>query len=441
MLDNLISCRPKKLYGIFSMLIIGATTTILFLNQYRPALKKSVKIGVIGDLLFHRENQIQAFSQRSYKSIWNSIQGHFGNFDILYANYEGLSANVISLPNGSCAEVAAQAELEYGPVFRSWEIAGKHSKLNIFNYHSMLARDLKASGFDIVSIANNHILDLCEIGLMKTMDNLIDARLPFIGGKHHIDHGWFEIIWVGVHKIAWIACTETMNQKYPTESVLYCDNPEFLNLVSSLSEWYTVVACVHGGSANSYGPTRSFQEIVFNTLKNGAVLVLGNHPHVSQPVEVFRVNNRRTAVLWSAGNFISHQGFGIKDDRNISYNKPDLRKRSSGILNFQLKPYGGGLQFDCFDYVPTCVECTEVNGVDEYFVRHVENADCESEGRWLENVWGKWGECQSPEENINLESRWGSMMDIHEPPTPKLLGEGKCLRDLNVFNYNTRIFE
>ena len=87
------------------------------------------------------------------------------------------------------------------------------------------------------------------------------------------------------------------------------------------------------------------------------------------------------------------------------------------------------------------MECTEVNGVDEYFVRHVENADCESEGRWLENVWGKWGECQTLEENTNLESRWGTMMDIHEPPNPKLLGKGKCLRDLNVFNYKTRIFE
>ena len=121
MLDNLFSYRPKKLYGIFCILIVGATcmqdtfarathsratigylvyngatTTILFLNQFRPALKKSVKIGVIGDLLFHRENQIQALSQRSYKSIWNSIQGHFGNFDVLYANYEGLSANVVS---------------------------------------------------------------------------------------------------------------------------------------------------------------------------------------------------------------------------------------------------------------------------------------------------------------------------------------------------------
>ena len=404
-----------------------------------------IKIGAIGDVLLHKENQQQAFSRGNYKAIWKDVVHHFREFDILYANFEGVSANVIRLPNGSLSLVN-ESKPEYGTVFRSWEFGP--NKPNVFNYHSSLVRDLKQSGVDIVSIANNHILDLGDIGMSQTMKVLDDFELPYIGGKRHSSQDWYKIISIGNHKTAWIACTDLINYNVRAEKckqnrniyTLCCENTVFLKLVSTLSRSYPVIATIHGGKEDSYSPSDEFQNLVFKTLEAGAILIIGNHPHASQPIEVYKVHKRRTAVVWSVGNFISHQGYGIK----YQFQR-DIRKRSSGILTFQLKPIANGWDFDCFDYVPTCVECREVQGVDEYFVRDVRKADCENEGRWLKNVWGDWGNCRILEENKQLKSKysfqhWFSPF-VHKSNLSKPYGKGKCTRDINVFNYTSTTFE
>ena len=435
---------PKKRF--IALCGSGLAVIIFFLFHFQTKLvqqKKSViKIGVIGDLLFHKENQIQAFSKGSYKAIWNDVAHHFQEFDIVFANYEGLSANVMRFSNGSCS-VVNESKPEYGHIFRSWEIyTNKPNTLNIFNYHTMLPSDLKHSGIRLVSIANNHILDLCNVGLIQTMKVLMDAKLPFIGGRMDLSEEWYKVITIQGYDIAWIGCTVFTNNHYETNNLLYCNNSIFFKLISKLSRLYEVVVAIHGGKEKSYGPTKRLQRLVFNTLEGGAILVICNHPHVAQPIEVFKIRNRRTAVIWSVGNFISHQGYGVHVK---AYNKhrllvPEVRTRASGILKFQLKPFENRLEFDCFDYVPTCVECTEIKGINEYFVRDVRKADCENEGRWLRNVWGDWGVCRALEENLKLESQWGDMKSVIGPAS-KFQGEGKCLRDVNVFNYTSRTFE
>ena len=428
---------------------LGIFFGILLVLQFKQGQATNIdviKIGAIGDVLFHKENQQQAFSRGSYKSIWKDVVNHFREFDILYANFEGVSANVIRFPNGSCSLVN-KSKPEYGTVFRSWEFVSNGP--NVFNYHSSLVQDLKQSGIDVVSVANNHIRDLCDIGMSQTLKVLDDFELPYIGGKINSSQEWYKILSTGNHKTAWIACTALMN--YNTKSynnemckdqrmVLCCDNPIFLNLVSTLSRSYPVIATIHGGKTNSYSPSEELQNLVFKTLEAGAILIIGNHPHVSQPIEVYKVHNRRTAVVWSVGNFISHQGYSVRN----KYQR-DIRKRSSGILTFQLKPFRNGWEFDCFDYVPICVECREIQGVDEYFVRDVRKADCKNEGRWLKNVWGDWGSCRILKENQRLESKyafqhWFSHF-VNKQYHSKPQGKGKCMRDENVFNYTSNTFE
>ena len=438
----------------FGCIILKIYQSVRIINEVDTE-KDYITIGVVGDLLFHKRNQIQAFSRGSYKSIWEGVTHHFGKFDILLANYEGLSAKVERHSNETCSEVVGDAaeRKEYGGVYRSWEFS-ESGRVNVFNYHPILGRDLKESGFSLVSIANNHILDLCDIGLQQTMDILTEIGLPFIGAGRNLNNkGWYHITKHGNYKIAWVACTMTTNQIHETTSLLYCNYPIFPALISLLSRTYTVIAVVHGGKEYSYTPSKSLQNTVFSAVRSGAVLVLGNHAHTAQPIEVFRVHNRRAAVIWSIGNFISHQGFGVFDDLPYNYNNPDVRKRSSGILEFRLKPFRSELnddsstadllEFGCFDYVPTCVVCQDKGGgVVEYYVEEVgDSGKCEVEGRWLRNVWGEWGECRGLEERHELVSKWSEDFGKIKPQKMKRRGEGMCLKDDNVFNYDTRQFE
>jgi poly-gamma-glutamate capsule biosynthesis protein CapA/YwtB (metallophosphatase superfamily) len=42
-------------------------------------------------------------------------------------------------------------------------------------------------------------------------------------------------------------------------------------------------------------------------LTAGADIILGSHPHVIQPMEIIKVDGRDKFVIYSMGNFISHQ--------------------------------------------------------------------------------------------------------------------------------------
>jgi poly-gamma-glutamate synthesis protein (capsule biosynthesis protein) len=42
-------------------------------------------------------------------------------------------------------------------------------------------------------------------------------------------------------------------------------------------------------------------------LESGADIVIGTHPHVLQPVDIFRTGERAKLVAWSLGNFVSYQ--------------------------------------------------------------------------------------------------------------------------------------
>ena len=121
-----------------------------------------ISISAIGDILFHRELQESSFrNPKGYLSLWESLIPYLNQSDITYANYEGPSAPVKLYQNGTCVLLEVSPEMNYGEIYRSWEFDKMGIMGNVFNFHESLAKDVKESGIDVVSLANNHILDMC----------------------------------------------------------------------------------------------------------------------------------------------------------------------------------------------------------------------------------------------------------------------------------------
>jgi poly-gamma-glutamate synthesis protein (capsule biosynthesis protein) len=77
-------------------------------------------------------------------------------------------------------------------------------------------------------------------------------------------------------------------------------------------------------------------------LEAGATVIVGHHPHVLQPVETYRTQDGRNAVIfYSLGNFLSNQSRtyvdGLMPDKN-----GDPRDSLIGLFSAVRKDYGPG---------------------------------------------------------------------------------------------------
>lgn len=263
-----------------------------------------VTIAAVGDVLIHRELQKQAMrSPERFEVLWPGVADLLAAADITYANLEGPTAYGIT----------RQGEVVDDPGFRfDNKVYSGYAK---FNYHPHLVEDLVQTGIDIVSTANNHALDRESLGVDRTLDALDKAKLRHSGTRRKgTKEPWHTVTEAKGLRIAWLACTERVNfGKDDFDQVLRCfDRKDTVrDLVAKLgrkSGIDAVIVTPHWGKEYSREAGEKQIEHAKKWLDAGAVAVIGAHPHVLQPWEkVTTADGREAFVLYSLGNFASHQ--------------------------------------------------------------------------------------------------------------------------------------
>jgi poly-gamma-glutamate synthesis protein (capsule biosynthesis protein) len=77
---------------------------------------------------------------------------------------------------------------------------------------------------------------------------------------------------------------------------------------AAAAEHDAVVVSLHWGDEYTTQPRPADVELAHALCDAGALVVIGHHPHVLQPVEVYRRPDGNSAVIaYSLGNFISNQ--------------------------------------------------------------------------------------------------------------------------------------
>ena len=143
--------------------------------------------------------------------------------------------------------------MTYGPHYHSWDYTLQGDDISDwFNYHPRLAQELKESGLDIVSTANNHAFDTCAAGVDDTITSLDTGGIKHFGTVRQGDKNaqWWEVTETRVqshdgvkqtYTIAWVACTASINGDQKAEQthvyrkqVMLCDSSEFYSTISYL---------------------------------------------------------------------------------------------------------------------------------------------------------------------------------------------------------------
>ncbi|MCB9703675.1 MAG: CapA family protein [Myxococcales bacterium] len=280
---------------------------------------ETVTIAAVGDILLHHELQIQAFAAADrHRNIWRSIEDLLGRADITYGNLEGPMASGV---DRSGALVDDPGEVFDRVVYTAYPR---------FNFHPSVAVDLKKSGFDVVSTANNHALDRQAIGVDRTIEALAAAKLAFTGThtRAEPDAPWHAVIRRRGLAIAFLACTDLLNVRPDSEGqVLRCKGKAFEGMIRKLAGQKGIDAVIvtpHWGKEYEATPRPAQVELAHRWAEAGATAILGSHPHVLQPWERYTAEDGREVLIhYSLGNFASHQ--------------PELPKRSTILLYLGLR--------------------------------------------------------------------------------------------------------
>jgi len=183
-----------------------------------------------------------------------------------------------------------------------------------FNSPVDLTYDLADAGFDIINLANNHMLDKGALGLKESFENWKARDLTVIGCWEEQESGKY-ITYYDKNdiRIAFVSYTYGTNlNEDPARFGLFASYLRQADLEGEIAEAKAnadfVIVSVHWGEEGSLVPNAEQKSYAQKMADAGADVILGHHPHVLQPIEELgRADGGTTLCVYSLGNFVHEQ--------------------------------------------------------------------------------------------------------------------------------------
>ncbi len=259
----------------------------------------------------------------------------------------------------------------------------EYSGYPAFNTPAEYLKNIKDAGFDVVTTANNHTLDTDEEGVFSTIDAIENAGLDYVGT--HKDDGE-RILYKDVNgiKVAILSYTYGCNGKVDlltvreeVDSVNYIHDDLIKEDIKEAKDNGAdfVIVYPHWEIEYESYPIQETVERGHKMIDWGADLVIGNHPHVVQPVEKYTTDDGREGLIaYALGNFVSMQSlesFGdarveqsLSIDLNIELDDKTGKKKISEI---KYNPLWVGTTYDEYGASVKTYKCEDfLEGGDKY---------------------------------------------------------------------------
>lgn len=258
-----------------------------------------VRLAVVGDVLIHQALAVRGYA-RGFDRLWGAAVPLLRAADLAIANLEGPVAPGLAAGGRSVADP--------GPVFDGVV----HTDYPAFNYDPVLLADLRRAGVDVVTTANNHILDRGPAGIEATLDALAAAQMEQVGATHRGTDHWQALrLRTRIGRLSLVACTFSANGiPDPHRQVPRCydDRAGLLALVRAESTAGAgVLVLPHWGQEYATAPDAAQRRLARDLAAAGAMAVIGTHPHVPQPWATLDGPAGRVPVVYSTGNFVAAQ--------------------------------------------------------------------------------------------------------------------------------------
>lgn len=273
----------KKIFLIFIIILCSAMLFLLTRkseDQPRESLEANIPEEVVKT---EKTASITFFGDMMLDRRVYNLTKESGEWSYPFLNIEEIfslsDANIVNLE---------------GPITTFESEAAKTNGMR-FTINPLFVSELKKR-FSALSLANNHTLDFGEEGLRQTKRNLSEKNIIFFGDYNNRGDNTSAVLIVNGIKFGLIGYHALTGENI---------NNIFLDIkkLKEITDFVIVVS--HWG--NEYEPNYSkYQEAdAHYFIDAGADAVIGGHPHVIQPIEIYKGK----AIFYSLGNFIFDQYF------------------------------------------------------------------------------------------------------------------------------------
>ncbi len=249
---------------------------------------KPIVLMAVGDIMLDRavKYMIDKYGQGDFNFVFENIKDELSKADILFGNLEG---------------PISSRGLRVGSIYS-------------FRFSPTSTLALKNIGFDVVSIANNHMLDYQAVALQDTMVNLQKAGIDYVGaGNNETEAFSLKVKEIQGTKIGFLAFENlgpvSWKAGIDKTGMAWIGWDDFNKIkeiiIQSKKQVDILAVSLHAGVEYQGLPDdfqKAFDKMVIDA---GADLVLGHHPHVIEPLEKYS----NGWIVYSLGNFIFDQYF------------------------------------------------------------------------------------------------------------------------------------
>ena len=167
------------------------------------------------------------------------------------------------------------------------------------------------AGFDILSEANNHVFDYGREAMEDTFLRLKSSGIDYVGAGFNEKEAYSPIIKEirGV-RIAFLAYTNLGSEFWKATNersgIAWLEEQRMKEEIKKAKDLADIVIVSFHYGEEYFSEPVPFQISISKTaIDSGADLIIGHHPHVTQPIERYK----DAYIAYSLGNFVFDQAF------------------------------------------------------------------------------------------------------------------------------------
>ena len=323
--------KKIKLFVCLVLLLVGCQPQPQTQPQ-KEETKNTVSCHFIGDLLYEKPYYDWIEDDSQDKGYYDLVRPYLQNDDLSIANLE--------TPIGG----------------KELNISGTGYS---FNASREIGKQVASLDLEVVSTANNHANDRGNQGIDNTLDFLKEKDILAVGTYYNQDdrdQGKYMTIH-GI-KLGFVSYTYATNQIVSDENqakVALFNRPSDRKMTQAYKDLLTkevtqtrencdvLIAMMHWGNEFTYDISTQQEEVSQLLSDLGVDIIIGNHPHVAEPMEKRSVTLedgtvKDCFVIYALGNFTADQNYA--------------NTRSSVILNLDLTFEDDVLNINSATYTP-----------------------------------------------------------------------------------------